>query len=523
MNHKHYNPIIFSLLLFLFSCCAIKQKPEVSPQMEAEYYTIIQKADALYDRGCYVGLKQAYELYKGALIFTDFQEKTTEKLLKTAILLGLRERELGILQGTYFSKAEDIIATSPSVEKYSILLKAASTIPINTVGVVGEFDEEGQPPTASLDDVKANLERWAEVLKQKSTTEEIFAYVAIGFYPLFSNLIEEDLDIESIDQAFSSSPLIWYRMAQQPWGNPIVLEKLAMDDPQFHEVFFVLGQKALERRMLVMAERKFLRAYPEIPQSSTLVISLASIYFAFEELNRSLEFYEKTLELAPHHRDALLGKAMCLSYLGRYGEAMDVCKRIFSLGKYYLGESHYWLAWNLNETGRWEEAWDHIEAAKKYLNKNAEVLLLAGKIAFNQQRLEEAEKNLKESNKLDASIGDSFYYLGKIKNIQRDWLNAGAYFDSASSRYAIQENEILKKMKEIEESEFSEERKKKHLARKTSQLKKIRITKATSWYNAAAGFYNAGYPEKALQLAIKAASHNALKEKAEELLNLMKK
>jgi hypothetical protein len=51
----------------------------------------------------------------------------------------------------------------------------------------------------------------------------------------------------------------------------------------------------------------------------------------------------------------------------------------------------------------------------------------------------------------------------------------------------------------------------------------MQLTKATSWYNAAAGFYNAGFPNKALQLAEKAASHSALKEKADDLLDLMKK
>jgi tetratricopeptide (TPR) repeat protein len=523
MINKHANTVILVLVFLLLSGCTTKQMPETAPEQLAEYNKIIQEADAMYGRGCYVGLRQAYKLYEKAFKVPVLKEKATEKLLKTAILLGLRERELGILEETYLPKAKDIVATSSSFEDYSILLQAASAIPRNTIGVVGDSAEGRDRSPLSLEDVKADVEQWIELFMRKSAAEDVYAYVAIGFYPLFSSLIEEKLDIESIEQSFPDSPLIWYRMAQQPWGNPLVLEKLALDDPQFHEVHFVLGQKAMERRMLVTAERKFLKAYEELPQSSTLVISLASIYFAFEELDTSLEFYEKTLELAPYHRDALLGKAMCLSYIGRHEEAIDACNHIFALGKYYIGESHYWLAWNLNETGRWEEAWENIEAAKKHLTGNAEVSLLAGKIAFNQKRLEEAEKNLRESNKLDASNGDSFYYLGKIKNMQEDWLNAGAYFDSASSRYEIQENEILKKIEEIRDSEFSEERKKKHLSRKTSQLKMMQLTKATSWFNAAAGFYNAGYPKKALQLAEKAASHRALKEKAEELLNLVKK
>jgi tetratricopeptide (TPR) repeat protein len=353
--------------------------------------------------------------------------------------------------------------------------------------------------------------------------EDIYAYLKIGFFSAFSYFIKEDLDIESLEQTFPDSPLIRYKLALLPKGNPLDMEKLAKDDPQFYEAFFFLGQKALDRRMLVTAEKNFLKAYQEIPESSSLVISLASIYFAFEELETSLGFYEETLGMAPAHRDALLGKTMCLSYLGSHDEAIEICNNMISLGKYYLGESHYWLAWNLNELEQLESAWENIETSKKYLIGHGEVFFLAGLIAFNQKRLDEAEKNLRESNKQDASNGDSFYYLGKIKNLQEDWLNAGAYFESASSRYEIKENLIQERINAIKDSEFSEERKKKHLARKTNQLRTIQLTKATAWYNAAAGFYNAGFPKKARQRVEKAASHSALKEKVDDLLNLMKK
>ena len=524
MRQKYLIPTIFILLpIFLLSGCISKQKPEVTTQQIIEYNKVIQEANDLYDRGSYICLKQAYKLYENGLSFPVFEKKTTEKLLKTATLLGLRERELGILQETYFPKAKDIITASPYLADYSVFLKIASTIPRKTVGVVGDFVEDGDRVIVSMDEVKADLENWVTFLKQKSELEDIYAYLKIGFFSAFSYFIKEKLDIESIEQAFLESPLIRYKLALLPKGNPLILENLIKDDPQFYEAFFFLGQKALDRRMLVTAEKNFLKAYQEISESSSLVISLASIYFAFEELETSLEFYEKTLAMAPAHRDALLGKAMCLSYLGRHEEAIDVCNTILDLGKYYLGESHYWLAWNLNELEKWENAWENIESSKKYLIGHGEVFFLAGLIAFNQKRLDEAEKNLLEAHKRDDSNGDPAYYLGKIKNIQKDWLTSGAFFDSASSRYEIEENKIQKKISAIKESEFSEERKKKHLARKKSQLRKIQLTKATSWYNAAAGFYNAGYQKKSRQLAEKAASHSALKEEAEDLLKLMKK
>ncbi len=523
MIRKQSIPALLTLMTFLLSGCVSKQKPEVSTQQLIEYNKIIQEADHLYGRGCYICLKQTYKLYEQALSFPVFQKKNTEKLLKTAILLGLRERELGILQETYFPEAEKIIASSPYLADYSVPLKIASTIPRKTVGVVGDYIEDGDRVIVPFDDVKADLESWTTYLKQKSELEDIYAYLKIGFFSSFSYIIKDDLDIETIKKSFPDSPLIRYKLALLPKANSLDLEELAQDDAQFYEAFFFLGQNALKMHMLVTAEKNFLKAYQEIPESSSLVVSLASIYFAFEELEKSLEFYEKTLEMAPAHRDALLGKAMCLSYMGRHQEAIDVCNHIISLGKYYLGESHYWLAWNQNELEQWENARENIETSKKYLIGHGEVFFLAGLIAFNQNQLEEAEINLLEANKQDDSNGEPSYYLGRIKNIQEDWLNSGAYFESASRRYGIKEKMIQEKIKEIKESAFSEERKKKHLSRKTRQLRTIQLTIATSWYNAAAGFYNAGYPKKALQLAEKASAHSALKEKSADLMKLITK
>jgi tetratricopeptide (TPR) repeat protein len=515
--------IIVLIFVFLLANCAAKKKPEVTTQQLVEYNKFVQQADKLFERGCYICLKQAFEQYEHALSFQVFQKKNKEKLLKTALLLGCRERELGILEETYFPKAEEIIAASPTLADYSVLLKIASTIPRKTVGVVGDFVETGDSVIVSFDDVKSDLENWTQLLKKKSESEEIYAYVSLGFFPAFSYIVKEEFNVESIEQAYPDSPLIRYKLALLPKASPLILEKLAQDDPLFYEAFFFLGQYALKMHMLVTAEKNFLKAYQEIPESSSLVISLASIYFAFEELETSLAFYEKTLAMAPAHRDALLGKAMCLSYLGKHQEAIDVCNHIIALGKYYLGESHYWLAWNLNELKDWDRAWEKIEKSKYYLIGHGEVFFLAGLIAFNQNRLDVAEKNFLEANKQDDSNGDPSYYLGKIKNIQEDWLNSGAYFEMASRRYGIKEKMIQDRIEEIRDSGFSEERKKKHLARTTNQLRKIQLTKATAWYNAAAGFYNAGFQDKARQLAEKALTHDALKEKAKELLELMKK
>lgn len=516
---------IFLLVLLsavLVDSC-VPKKSEITPQQLAKYYKIVEEADKLYERGAYVCLKKAFSLYEEALSFSVFQNQNREKLLRTSILLALREKELGFLDDTYLEKASTLISISPSLTDYSIILKIAATLPRKTAGIVGDLAENGQRAVIPFDEIRENFTDWFALLKQRSDEDAFFAYMYITFFAGFYYLVEEKPDFASIQEAYADSLMILYVLSLQSTESQKNFYRLLQDEPRFYEAYYFLGQIALKKGELITAEKNLLRAYQQFPGSSSTMISLASLYYAFEELDLSLEYYEKTIKMAPNYRDALLGKAMCLSYLGRHHEAIEVCNIMLALGNYYLGESYYWLAWNQNELGELENAWENIENSKKYLIGYGQVYSLAGTIAFNQKELDEAEKNFLEACKQDASNGDPPYYMGKIKAIREDWLNSGVYFERAGGNYKRKEELIQKRIKEIENSTLSEDRKRKYMARKNNQLRILQLTKATAWYNAAAGFYNAGMKKKALELVQKAASHTALKEKARELLNLIEK
>jgi hypothetical protein len=69
---------------------------------------------------------------------------------------------------------------------------------------------------------------------------------------------------------------------------------------------------------------------------------------------------------------------------------------------------------------------------------------------------------------------------------------------------------------------MSAARKEKHIRKKKTQLLQTSRTKATAYYNAAAGFYNAKMQDKALSMAEKAAEHPVTREKARELITAIK-
>ena len=52
-----------------------------------------------------------------------------------------------------------------------------------------------------------------------------------------------------------------------------------------------------------------------------MTAELGNLYFAFEENERALEFFDRTLALAPAHPEALIGRIKALSLLNRPKEA----------------------------------------------------------------------------------------------------------------------------------------------------------------------------------------------------------
>ena len=98
----------------------------------------------------------------------------------------------------------------------------------------------------------------------------------------------------------------------------------------------------------------------------------------------------------------------------------------------------------------------------------------------------------------------------------------GHLLEIAGRAFEHKEAALEQKMAEIRGSTLSEERKARLLLKKESQLRIFQATRATSYYNAAAGFYNAGQKEKALAAAEKASFHPSLKEKAQELIAQIK-
>ncbi len=510
------------LVFFSLIHCAAPHKPELTPEQVLEYTQRFQAAEGYFLKSHYAGLSKALALYGELLDFPGFKNRTGERYVQTALLLALREKELGIMTSASLADAAAEIDRNPQLAGLAKYLEIVERIPVKTKGITGGNRADDPDLDDYLEWVKDNVEPIDAHLKEKSISSDLFAYLYITFHAAYAYKFPEPEDLTPYAERFADSPLIMFKLAIHPHLDYAALNEIMRTDPEFHEADFFMGEAELQQGKVLSAEKRYLHAYEHIPHSTSLIISLANVYFHMEEFERCLEFNDRALALAPNYRDAILGKAMSLGYLGRFEEALAELRRMMELGSYYIGESHYWTAWNLNQMGRIDEARTQVEQAKNYLIGHHEVMSLSGLVAYQQGRLEDAERDLREALDLNPYECEAAFYLGKIHADRQDWGESGRFFERSATCNQQTENTLNARIQEIEGSPMSPARKEKHIQKKKAQLLQARRTKATAAYNAAAGYYNAKMMEPALRMAQDAASYPATQEMALELIAAIK-
>ncbi len=507
---------ILLLSLILLSFCVPREKPKITPIL-LKYEKNIKEADTYINRGYYSSLQKAFQIYQNLYSIPSLRKMVAKKLIRVSLLVNLREKELGIINESYINRAYQLIKENSFLRNFLPYVEIIDFLDAKVEGVLEDIGKR----KFSWKIFYKKLEKVQEKIKEKAKKDIFFAYLWAELQ--CSRFLKEKGDISVLLKYYPNSLLIKYKLAICREPNPGILNEIIKIEPCFYEIYLYLGKSAFTRKKFFDAEENFLRAFEEIPNSISLNISLASIYFYFEEFEKSIEYYNRCLHLAPRYRDALLGKAISLSYLERYEEAISVLEKLISLGKWYLGETNYWLAWNKHRLGLLEEAWLDIEKAKKYLPTSSEVYTLSGILAFEKNNLNKAEKDLKKALVFEPSNAEALFNLGNVYAKKEQWGESGIYFEKASKAYETLENFIKKRITKIKGSPLSRERKNRIIKKLEKKLKKILLLKATSFYNASAGYFNAGDKNKALIFAEKAMQHPVFKEKAEDIISKIKR
>jgi tetratricopeptide (TPR) repeat protein len=514
----------FLLMAVLASAvaCATPRSGAVTAPPAVDWPARLAEADALYRAGHYAALRGAQRIYGEAFSVPREREAVAERYLRAAIALELRKKQLGVLSAGCPAGAVALSTPGTPLARYAPWLELVAGLPNKIKGSPGLDQVGGRTLEAQLDWVAARVPDIDRDLEGPARTDDLAAALRLALRTEYFFKFPVKLEAKAVLALHPDSRLVTFQAALSPAFALEPLESLLALEPGFVEVHYYIAEAALMAGKLLTAEKHYLTALETLPDSLSVLISLAKVAFQMEEIAECLAWNEKALALLPTYRDALLGKGLSLGYLGRNDEALAVLGRLLELGTYYMGEGHYWTAWNLNELGRLEEARRSIASARVFLVGVSDVAGLSGIVAYRQGRLDDAEKDLREALDLDPASSDAAYYLGKLYADRKDWLNSAIYFAGAAMTLEDKERGLEKKIGEIEAAEMAPERRARLVARKRTQILSVQATKATCQYNGAAGYHNAGNPERALELARQAAACPAFADRAAELIKLIR-
>ncbi len=522
----------FVILSFLIAaagaaCASADRGPVLAGPTAAAVDAKLAEADAALARGSYAGFKQAASIGAEleALPRRKDKERAVEMYVRALILLRIRERQLGIVHSGTGERAKALIQAHSSLTGYADMVDQTEWASVSrSRGIQTDLARSVRPinrewTQKDLEKMLAEAKAKQASFRAKAEESDFHAYCYLVFNASMASMREGREDFSPIFAQFPESKLMMYLNALRYLREkPDLLEKLAADDPGFHEAWFHLGEMALGQGQLLRAEENFLKAEASLADTPQIPIYLASIYTATEEHEKSLVYYDKTLALSPEYRDALLGKAISLGSLGRYDEAVAVLNRMIELGNWLIGEANYWLAWNRHAQGREAEAQAHIEESKGRLPTSSEVFGLAGTIALELAQPDRAEKEFLKALEYGASNVEALFGLGRINDGRGRWSDAAGYYETASKVIGQREAEIEDKIAEIRAAPMAEPRRAAMLAKKEGQLRVTRATRATAYYDTAVAWFNAGAPGKAKPAAERAAAHPQFKDKAAVLL-----
>jgi tetratricopeptide (TPR) repeat protein len=530
-GQRHLGMIAVAFGLISLCCCAPQTeilKAHVGPTPDLEKKAAA--ADGFFKKGCYVGFKKAIAIYDELYFQPAIKIRILVPYIKALVLMSVREKELGILDDKYIQRTREVIKENPSLQSFAPYIELADGMYPKTKGIMKDIDV--MATVKIVNDYLKNPKLSAE-MKLKAFSDDYFAYLYSSFCLSYANYLDPKEYLSGIMSLYPNSVLFEYKnAATYPHQDPKRLEALAQAEPEFYEAYFHLGELAvgsdkpidMDKDFLKPfdAEKYFLKAFEGIPESPQVTIYLGAIYMAEEEYDKSLDYYERTISLVPVYRDALLGKASCLSYMGRNYEAIEILNKLVAMGFYLIGESNYWLAWNYHELKDNEKARLRIEESERLLPTDSEVFGLAGTIALENNDLKAAEKDFIESIRFNGRNINAILGLGQVYAQEQKWLESASFYSSAAKLALQRENELTEFLNQIEKSALVKERKVILIAKKEQKIKNLEATEAASYYNASTGFFKAGQKRQALEMALKAAVHPEYKEMAEKLIKQIK-
>ncbi len=479
----------------------------------------LRAADALVSAGCLDCLTSAFHAYGALRSEAATREAATLGAFRAATLAAIRERELGVDDSGFLTQARDIAAGNPLVTPAALaLVEIAESLP--TQGGIGQplSDDDRARRQRALQ----NRTAYQDQLRTQADADPLSAYLWLSFNCAYDST-QPEVQQSWLQQLprWRETRLIRFKAAVCGRRDVTELEAFVAEDPRFVEAHYLLGLAATLGGRLDAALGHFEQAYVWRPRWPAVTSSIAAAHVAREDFEQAIVFFDRTLELLPQSPEGLLGKARALTFLGRYTAAIDILDTLLSLGRWFIGEAHYWRAYGEHELRSYDAAWRDVEAADK-LVFNSDVPKLAGLISYKRGDLDLARRRFLLSLTRFERDCETLYFLGMVLVEQRDWSASTERFTTAASCLGSELTAIERAIEAIRRSSDPPDVQARQIARREQRLAGDRRMLATSWFNLAVSHFNLARREEARTFAEKVLADPQFGARAKELLDRLR-
>lgn len=386
-----------------------------SPQLVAE----MAKAEALQSEGCYTCLKESLAIFEKLRQAKVPPAGIAEKTFDTALLIAVREKELGMPSDAAMAKARSLVVPlrQPVFDAAQLIIGDSTGLdPEMRALVIGRNRPELTPDNPR----RRALDAFPTDLAAK--------YVGLAVDCEQQKLIES-VDMKALTAAYAGSPLIQFRLSI--CGRPAApgVGALRQSNPRWTDTFYWEARREMVASLGQAIDlSKVIGLYGQgrdaFPTSLMLTMAWANANLAAEEFESALSGFEEVLKVHPTHRDAMSGKMQSQSYLLRHADGIATATRLLELGTWHIPDANYWRAWNRFHIKEYETAWVDVENATRGLS-NGQVYMLAGLIAYARQELSTAVNRFDTAFKVNPSACDAVWMSGLV-SIDQNALDVAA-------------------------------------------------------------------------------------------------
>jgi tetratricopeptide (TPR) repeat protein len=480
----------------------------------------IARADQLVVDGCYRCLQEALAIYERQLQHTRRPSPALRQgAFETAVLVVLREKELGIPFDATLAKARAFATelTLPSARPSAqVMAELADLAPMETSG----FDPD-EVATRSTRERRMQATALRPQLETAAVPSALETYLALS---LDCNDAEarRRLNAGQLQRQYGTVALLRYRIAACGFGLRQAFSAIREADARWVETTFFEGRAAGSGRRpnLRAAIDWFSVAHTALPESAAILLALAHAQRGYGDLQPALASYDGVVTMVPRNREALLGRAITLSYLERHSEVIDTTTRMIHLGTWLMGDAYYWRARSRFVLKALDEAWTDAEHAVA-LAPNTNVYTLAGVIAYDRKELTVAKDRFQRARDADATNCNAHSYFAVVSAAQNNWAEATPVFSLAMTCFVGAAAAARQELEQIEASDYDTVFKQRLVRQQEKTIEESNLKAAQAAYNAAQGLLREdkrGEARTHLQLAL---DHPEVKEQAEVLQKLI--